>query len=431
MRSRLLQTAEFPSYRYRRRDVVLVEFEQAYRRAAVQSRLFAYFATVLVGGVTALGALEFVLGETRPRDLIATHPISVGATTVVVAYFLITFLAHLQRDIVNAQRKVIVLRRLLGFDLGSVEVVFPSTTFEGAQDPYVVKMRPRESSPEAFPHLVVVAIAAATIYHAAIAMGGAPGVSWLLCLSAALVLLRRHSTLLREQHESAWFTLARTVAWLSGVRLVDQPASVLLYAKRGWQELLRLNYNLEDVGHLVVRIEDQAFYRHRGTNYRSLVRAAYDFARSRFDSRVRPTGGSTISMQLARSLLITNLAAKRPARKVVEVLLAQSLERHLSKEQILGMYLASVRFDHNVLGIAAACRHFFNDPYLRDPDRFQTLLLVERLSNVSKTFSEARLRRLYLEGGVVMQRDFAALVAFYRGVALRVDLAETPRPSAA
>ena len=79
-------------------------------------------------------------------------------------------------------------------------------------------------------------------------------------------------------------------------------------------------------------------YQHRGVDWQALHRAL----RVNIRNLAFKQGGSTITMQTARYLFVGR--EKTLSRKVAEILLALEMEKHLSKERILELYLNSARF---------------------------------------------------------------------------------------
>lgn len=102
--------------------------------------------------------------------------------------------------------------------------------------------------------------------------------------------------------------------------------------------------------------EDDSFYSHSGVNYIAILRAAV----ANFRAGRTVQGASTITQQVARSLLLTN--EKTITRKVKEALLAHEMERHLSKEDILYLYLNQIYFGNGAYGIAMASEVYFRKP---------------------------------------------------------------------
>ena len=109
-----------------------------------------------------------------------------------------------------------------------------------------------------------------------------------------------------------------------------------------------------------VSIEDSRFFSHRGVDPVRVLGAIRDNVIGGFGS----TGGSTITMQLARNLFPQQLppGEKSVRRKLAEVKLSLEMERKLSKERILELYLNHIYLGAGAYGIEAAARTYFNKP---------------------------------------------------------------------
>jgi len=103
-------------------------------------------------------------------------------------------------------------------------------------------------------------------------------------------------------------------------------------------------------------IEDRRFYEHEGVDRLAVLRAL--IANVRAGETVQ--GGSTISQQLARNLFLT--PAQTVNRKLREMVLASRIERRLSKDEILELYLNRVYLGDQAYGVDAAARRFFGKP---------------------------------------------------------------------
>ncbi len=99
--------------------------------------------------------------------------------------------------------------------------------------------------------------------------------------------------------------------------------------------------------------EDAHFYEHEGLNYFGLARAV--LVNLRAGRMVQ--GGSTITQQVCKNVLL--VPARTLKRKVQETMLAQRLERTLSKDDILGLYLNHIYLGHGRYGIEEAARFYF------------------------------------------------------------------------
>lgn len=116
----------------------------------------------------------------------------------------------------------------------------------------------------------------------------------------------------------------------------------------------------QHVRNALLATEDRRFFNHFGVDLLGVVRAAWINYRS---GRV-VQGGSTLTQQLAKNLLMTDGLYSHQdrsfRRKIQEVLLAFLLEFRFSKEQILTIYLNRVYFGAGVYGIGAASQKYFH-----------------------------------------------------------------------
>jgi penicillin-binding protein 1A len=106
----------------------------------------------------------------------------------------------------------------------------------------------------------------------------------------------------------------------------------------------------------VVATEDRNFFRHFGVDPWGLLRAT--FANIRAGRIVQ--GGSTITQQLAKNVFLSPDRSLK--RKVQELIIALTLERKYSKQQIITVYLNRVYFGAGTYGIDAASRRYFDKP---------------------------------------------------------------------
>ncbi|MEO8000903.1 MAG: penicillin-binding protein 1A [Arenimonas sp.] len=101
--------------------------------------------------------------------------------------------------------------------------------------------------------------------------------------------------------------------------------------------------------------EDARFYEHEGLDYKGIGRAIW-LTLTTSDKRV--PGGSTITQQVARNYFELSRDVDY-SRKIKEMLLALKMERELSKDEILGLYLNKIFFGHRAYGIAAASEFYY------------------------------------------------------------------------
>ena len=114
-----------------------------------------------------------------------------------------------------------------------------------------------------------------------------------------------------------------------------------------------------DLVNALVATEDARYFEHEGVDSRSLLRV---LVKSIVLQQKSAGGGSTITQQLAKNMFGRKHYGflSMPVNKTKEIILAYRLEHIYSKEDILTLYLNTVPFGENVLGIEAAAHRFFN-----------------------------------------------------------------------
>jgi penicillin-binding protein 1A len=100
-------------------------------------------------------------------------------------------------------------------------------------------------------------------------------------------------------------------------------------------------------------VEDARFYSHEGIDFIGIVRAA----RSNVQAGEVVEGASTITQQVAKMLFLTH--RKTFERKLREIILAMRMERLLSKDEILEIYLNQTYYGHGAYGVEAASNMYF------------------------------------------------------------------------
>lgn len=103
--------------------------------------------------------------------------------------------------------------------------------------------------------------------------------------------------------------------------------------------------------------EDKTFFQHHGVDFPGFAGAVFDYV-SKLGSGERARGGSTITQQVAKNLLIGD--AYSPTRKIKEMILAWRMEDVLTKQQILELYLNQIFLGRNAYGVQAAARAYFD-----------------------------------------------------------------------
>ena len=103
--------------------------------------------------------------------------------------------------------------------------------------------------------------------------------------------------------------------------------------------------------------EDKTFWTHGGIDFGGFVSAVIDYV-SKLGTGERAVGGSTITQQVAKNILVGNEYSV--TRKLKEMILARRIEGVLSKEQILELYLNEIPLGRHSFGVQAASRAYFD-----------------------------------------------------------------------
>lgn len=163
-----------------------------------------------------------------------------------------------------------------------------------------------------------------------------------------------------------WLIFARDLPSVDGLRAYEPPlptnvravdgAPIHSYARERRVELAFDEYPKMLINAFLAA-EDRTFFSHNGVDYPGTIGAVLDYV-SKFGTGKRARGGSTITQQVAKNLLIGNTYS--PTRKIREAILAYRIEDSLTKEQILELYLNQIPLGRNAFGVEAASHAYFD-----------------------------------------------------------------------
>jgi len=140
----------------------------------------------------------------------------------------------------------------------------------------------------------------------------------------------------------------------SSTKIYDRTGTILLYDIH--QDIKRTVIPYEEMGvnilNATVAIEDSEFYQHQGVRLKSIARAVWSNI-----TGGKVQGGSTITQQLIKNTLLT--PQKSLSRKIKEWIISIKIERIMSKDDILALYLNEVPYGGNIYGIEEASKAFF------------------------------------------------------------------------
>lgn len=108
--------------------------------------------------------------------------------------------------------------------------------------------------------------------------------------------------------------------------------------------------------HAFISAEDKDFFSHGGIDYLAFANGVWEYF-TKMGSGQRARGGSTITQQIAKNLLVGDDYS--PTRKVREAILAYRIEDTLTKQEILELYLNQIFLGRNAYGVQSAARAYF------------------------------------------------------------------------
>lgn len=175
--------------------------------------------------------------------------------------------------------------------------------------------------------------------------------------------------------------------------------------------------------------EDERFFSHPGVDWQGIARAVLHLARHR---EIGP-GGSTITMQTARNFFLSR--EQTYLRKINEILLSLKIERELTKDQILELYLNKIFLGQRAYGVGAASAIYYGRPphelTVAETAMIAGLPKAPSLINPVRSPERALQRRAYVlrrmfETGAIDEATFrealaAPITAEIRRPTLRVD----------
>ncbi|HEY3488410.1 MAG TPA: transglycosylase domain-containing protein, partial [Gammaproteobacteria bacterium] len=162
-----------------------------------------------------------------------------------------------------------------------------------------------------------------------------------------------------------WLLLARELPSVDLLKDVQLQQALRVYSNDGkliaeYGEKRRIPLPIAEIPQVVkdafLASEDDRFLEHPGVDYQGLARAVINQLLTGDKSQ----GGSTITMQVARNFFLS--PEKSYKRKISEILLALRIEKELSKDQILELYLNKIYFGKRAYGIAAAAQVYYGKP---------------------------------------------------------------------
>lgn len=179
----------------------------------------------------------------------------------------------------------------------------------------------------------------------------------------------------------AWASLARNLPEADSLLEYETPLPTVVrgvdgeivhsYARERRVQLQYVDFPQQMI-EAFLSAEDKTFFSHGGVDFTGTLNAVVDYA-TKFGSGERAVGGSTITQQVAKNLLLGDEYSV--TRKLKEMILAQRIEQVLTKQEILELYLNEIPLGRRSFGVQAAARAYF-DKDVDELDLHETAFLA-------------------------------------------------------
>ncbi len=201
-----------------------------------------------------------------------------------------------------------------------------------------------------------------------------------------------------------WYLWSSNLPYIGSLREYNPSIITEIYSDDGrvigrFSNEKRIVISLDQVPkHLIdafVAAEDARFFEHEGVDIQGIFRAFFKNLKAGKTAQ----GGSTITQQVARDLLLKN-AEKTYKRKVREAILSMQIEKNFSKQKILFLYINQPYMGHGAYGVEAAAQTYFNKN-ARDLNLAESALLAGLPQAPSRysplvSFEKAKARQRYV-----------------------------------
>lgn len=176
--------------------------------------------------------------------------------------------------------------------------------------------------------------------------------------------------------------LGRDVPSISKLKQYEPPITSRVHAGDGkliaeFAEQHRVFVPYESIpDHVIqafVAAEDKNFFTHDGLDYAGITRGALNTAKNKISGSGGMEGGSTITQQVAKNMLLTK--DQNIERKAKEAIVAQRMEKEFTKAQILELYLNEIYLGGQSYGVASAALNYF-DKSLSELDLSEAAVLA-------------------------------------------------------
>jgi len=192
---------------------------------------------------------------------------------------------------------------------------------------------------------------------------------------------------------------------------------------------VRIDEMPEHLKNAFIAGEDARFREHPGVDYQGITRAVWTLA----TTGEKSIGGSTITQMLARNFFLT--LEKTFTRKIKEIFLALEIERKLSKDEILELFLNKILLGHRAYGVGAASDVYYGKPVdqlslaqcamlaalPKAPSRINPITSPERAMSRRNYVLGRMLELGYIDDDEYQQAKSERNTAFYHGATTEIS----------
>ena len=161
-----------------------------------------------------------------------------------------------------------------------------------------------------------------------------------------------------------------------------------------WEPLSQISKNLQEA---VLIGEDDAFFEHEGIDPEAIRESMELNLKKKKFAR----GGSTITQQLVKNLYLS--PSKNPLRKVKEIFIALFMEKILTKQRILELYLNVIEWGKGIYGAEAASQFYFHKP-AKTLSTEEAAFLASIIPNPMFYTDPAHAQRASRRKGIILKR---------------------------
>lgn len=272
----------FPTYKFKERDIALIEFEEANRIANKQSYIYGQLSSILFAICTLfIPFLWESFNDDQKLMMIKNNLNWITFFFTLIGAILLRYFCDLQQQITYNSRKVVTLRTMLGLDYGSIQMTLPRWRIEGANNPFNIKFFNGWFSFQTLPFYVIT-VTVEIICYLSVKDNNVqlpfnitvPSFIVLIAIPIIYILIFRKNLL--DKHESLYLKFVQLIALIFRLKILPDIENIIYRAKLAYIETDRLNIDYSYIEKYLVDIEDKKFYTNKkGFSFKSLIRAFF------------------------------------------------------------------------------------------------------------------------------------------------------------